>query len=176
MSRERLVNLLLLQAASVVPLVAAGLGARTIGIVIAWLATLAQLAIVRFRRDDLATMLAATAIGVVGESLLVRAELFAFTRADALAVPGWLAPSWAMLGVSFAYVLVRLRGRLVASFVVGVFAGAVALQGAIAAGELTAPTSASRFAIAALLLGVLLAAVSAAAARISRSIGVSPPS
>lgn len=169
MKRERIANLVLLQAASVVPLVAAGLGARTAGIAIAWIAVALQLALVRFRRADVLTMLAAAALGVVGESLLVHAGLFAFTRADVLGVPLWLAPSWALLGVSFAYVLVRLRGRIAVSFAVGVVAGALALAGAASAGELAVSPPAWRFAVAALALGVLLATVSAVAARIDRA-------
>lgn len=171
MTRDRIVGLILLQAASVAPLVAASLDARAVGIAIAWAAVAIQLAV---RRDVALVMLAATVLGVGAELLLAVLGLMRFARIDALGMPLWLAPSWAVLGASFGHVLAKLRGRALVSFVVGALASALALEGAIAAGEITLARPLARVAIA-LALGLVLAGVSLLAQRISAASTRTPP-
>lgn len=171
MKRDRIVGLILLQAASVVPLVAAGLDARMIGIAIAWVAVAIQLAV---RRDVALVMLVATALGVGAELLLAALGAMRFVRVDALGMPLWLPPSWALLGASFSHVLARLRGRALASFVVGAIASALALEGAIAAGEITLAQPLSRVVIAA-ALGAVLGGIALLATPLSAASSRTPP-
>ncbi|HWB79449.1 MAG TPA: DUF2878 family protein [Nannocystaceae bacterium] len=174
MKSERIVGLILLQAASVVPLVAAALGARELGIAIAWVAVAIQLAVSHDRRNDALVMLAATVLGVGAELLLAALGPMQFARIDALGMPLWLPPSWAVFGAAFGHVLARLRGRALASFVVGAIASALALEGAIAAGEVAVAQPLSRVVIA-LALGAVLAGISVLASRITDASSRTPP-
>lgn len=165
MKRERVLGLVLLQAATVVPLVAAGLGARTVGIAIAWVAVALQLGLGNRTRAMLGLLASAMVLGTLAESALAMAGVLQFRATDAIGIPAWLPPSWALLGASFTHVLAPLRGRVLLAWLVGALGSALALQGAIVAGEIAMAPIAWRFAVVAATLGTIIALVAVLAAR-----------
>ncbi len=167
MKRERVVGLLLLQASSVVPLIAAGLGVRAVGIAVAWSACVVQLLVSTAPRRDGPVMLTAAVLGSGAELLLEAGGLMRFLRADGLGMPFWLPPSWAAFGAAFGHVLARLRGRAIASLFFGAAASALALEAAVVVGEIELPERLGSRVTIATALGVVFAGLSILAQRLT---------
>ncbi|MCH9681722.1 MAG: DUF2878 family protein [Deltaproteobacteria bacterium] len=135
--RANLLNLLALQLGAAGPLLLAALGQRAIGIGLAWAAVGLALLLSRARAADLRLLFLGAVLGTAGETALALAGLMQFTHPiPTLPFPGWLTPSWGLLGMATAYVLAPLRGRAGVAAVVGVLVGAAGLYGAVAAQEI----------------------------------------
>ena len=164
----RLTNLVLLQVAVIGPLllassqprVAAGMG---------WGACAVQLTVGTSRTRDLALMGIGAVLGTGVELGAAGLGLMQFVGTGPIqGLPLWLPPSWAMLAVTFAYLLAALRGRFVVSAIVGGLGSAATLRAATSVGEI-AVDGTGRFAIVAVALGVAVGVVSMVAARLDQS-------
>ena len=160
----RLLNLVLLQVAVVGPLLLASsqpLVAASMG----WGACAVQLAISPSRSRDLALMGLGAVLGTAVELGAAGVGLMQFVGSGPIqGLPLWLPPSWAMLAVTFAYLLTALRGRFVASVAAGGLGSAASLAAATSVGEI-AVDGTGRFAAVAIALGVAVGLLSLAAAR-----------
>ncbi len=135
--RANLLNLLALQLGAAGPLVLAAVGHRGIGIALAWAAVVLAWVLSRRRVPDTKLLVLGGLLGTAVETGLGLAGWMHFTHPQLpLPFPGWLPPSWALLGMATAYVLAPLRGRAIVAAVVGSGVGALGLYGAVAAREL----------------------------------------
>jgi len=162
---QRLTNLVLLQVAVIGPLLLAS-RQPIVAAAMGWGACAVQVAVGTSRRRDLALMAIGGVLGTGVELGAAGIGLMQFVGSGPVeGLPLWVPPSWAMLAVTFAYLLVRLRGRFVPSAVVGGLGSAASLGAATSAGEI-AVDGAGRFAIVAVALGVAVGVVSVIAARL----------
>ncbi|MCX4241421.1 DUF2878 family protein [Paraliomyxa miuraensis] len=135
--RANLLNLGLLQLGCAVPLLACALDRRGAGVVLAWSVLVLAVSISEHRGRDLRLLLAGAILGTLGELAAVLVGLMSFVHPSSpLPFPGWLPPSWALLGIATAHVLRPLRGRMLGSVIVGGLVGMLGLYGAMAAEEI----------------------------------------